>query len=132
MRSLRRYLNRLREIGTKIGASVRACAWLFVTATKTATKTEKEKRMTKLPLLGAAVVLSFALAGPVMAKHAMARHMNAHAGYHVQNAACDPRDPGNPFSERFDYTAWTAWRIKGGWDTRAEWTCQPIPEYARH
>jgi hypothetical protein len=89
-----------------------------------------KQRMTKLGLLGVAAILSSALAGPVMAKHA--KHVISHPRHHAQNAACDPRDPGNPFSEKYDFLEWTAWRRRGGWDTRAEWTCQPIPEYARH
>jgi hypothetical protein len=73
----------------------------------------------KFGLLGAAVVLSSALVWPAVAKPVR----------HVQNIACDPRDPGNPFSERYDYQTWSAWRRRGGWDTRAEWTCQPIPTH---
>ncbi len=26
---------------------------------------------------------------------------------------------------------WSAWRRKGGWDDRADYTCQPFPAYAR-
>jgi hypothetical protein len=91
------------------------CLALFVTRTK------KEKPMTKLRILGALLVVFPVLAEPAMAKPA-AKH---------PAQVCDPRDPGNPFSERYDYMTWAAWRRRGGWDTRAEWTCQPIPEYAR-
>jgi hypothetical protein len=79
--------------------------------------------MTKLRLLGAAVIFSV-LAGPAMAKHVI--HKTAH---HVRTAACDPRDPGNPFSQKYDYMAWSAWRRRGSWDDRADYTCQPIPSY---
>lgn len=80
--------------------------------------------MTKLGLIGTALVVSSLLAGPVMAK-------NARTAYPATEAACDPRDPGNPFSRRYDFMEWSAWRRKGGWDDRAEYTCQPIPAYAR-
>jgi hypothetical protein len=86
--------------------------------------------MTKFTLLGTAAVLSLALAGPAIAKHA--KHVTHRPRHPVQSAAvCDPRDPGNPFSEKYDYLTWSAWRQRGGWDTRAEWTCQPIPSYWR-
>jgi hypothetical protein len=61
----------------------------------------KEERMTKLRLLGTAAVVSFALAGPTMAQAETARRVNPN---HIQNVACDPRDPGNPFSRTYDYT----------------------------
>ena len=80
--------------------------------------------MTKLWLLGTALVVSSLLAGPVVARE-------ARIGHPVAQAACDPRDPGNPFSKTYDYMTWSAWRRRGSWDTRNEWTCQPIPSYAR-
>jgi hypothetical protein len=83
--------------------------------------------MMKFALIGAALVLFSGLATPAIAKHA--KHA-IHPRHHVQQAVCDPRDPGNPYSERYDYLSWSAWRRRGGWDTRNEWTCQPIPEYA--
>ena len=81
--------------------------------------------MTRLWILGAAVAASSLLAAPVLARE-------ARIGHPAQTAACDPRDPGNPFSKRFDYMTWSAWRRRGGWDDRAEYTCQPIPSYARN
>jgi hypothetical protein len=80
--------------------------------------------MTRLWILGAAVAASSLLAAPVLARE-------ARIGHPAQTAACDPRDPGNPFSKRFDYMTWSAWRRRGGWDDRADYTCQPIPSYAR-
>jgi len=77
--------------------------------------------MTKLGLLATALVLSSILAGPAMAKQ-MARHQPT-------GAACDPRDPGNPYSKTYDYLAWSAWRRRGSWDDRADYTCQPIPAH---
>jgi hypothetical protein len=78
--------------------------------------------MSKLGLLATAAVLSASLAAPAMAKH-MTRHV-------VGQTACDPRDPGNPFSKKYDDLTWSAWRRRGGWDDRAEYTCQPIPRWA--
>jgi len=74
--------------------------------------------MTKLRLLGAAVVLCSVLSGPAMAKHVISspRHPS-------QKTYCQNRDPGNPYSERYDYQAWTAWRANGGWDSRRDWDC---------
>ena len=76
--------------------------------------------MKKFTILGAAAILFSLLAGPVMA--------NPTAIHFAQ--ACDPRDPGNPYSERYDYWEWSAYRSRGSYDTRAEWTCQPIPPVA--
>jgi hypothetical protein len=77
--------------------------------------------MTKLCILGAALVVSL-LAAPVMANKVRTSHP-------AVAAACDPRDPGNPFSKEYDYMTWSAWRRRGGWDDRNEYTCQPIPSY---
>ncbi len=86
--------------------------------------------MTKLRLLGAAIILSL-LAGPAMAKHVKQKRVISHPRHPAQNAVCDPRDPGNPYSRKYEFLEWTAWRKRGGWDTRNEWTCQPIPQYYR-
>ena len=64
--------------------------------------------MTKFGRLGVALVLSSILAAPAMAKQ-----INRH---HPTGAACDPRDPGNPYSRTYDYLAWSAWRKRGSWD----------------
>lgn len=80
--------------------------------------------MTKLGLAGAALVVSCLLAGPVVARESRISHP-------ATNVVCDPRDPGNPFSRKYDFMEWSAWRRKGGWDDHADYTCQPIPAYAR-
>jgi hypothetical protein len=80
--------------------------------------------MRKLSFFGAALALSFALAGPAAAKPAGIDHR-------AQNAACDPRDPGNPYSRKYEFGEWTNFRARGGWDARNDWTCQPIPPYWR-
>jgi hypothetical protein len=74
--------------------------------------------MKKFTILGATAILFSLLAGPVVANPAA-----IHPAYPV----CDRRDPGNPYSERFE---WSAFRSRGSYDTRAEWTCQPVPSVA--
>jgi hypothetical protein len=76
--------------------------------------------MTKLWLLGTALVVSSLLAGPVMAKKAKTSHP-------APATVCDPRDPGNPFSKKYEFLEWSDWRRVGGWDDRNDYTCQPIP-----
>ncbi len=80
--------------------------------------------MTKLRilsvLLGASAVLF-----SVSAQAGTAKPVAKHPGQ-----VCDPRDPGNPYSEKYDYWEWSAYRARGAYDTRAEWTCQPIPPVA--
>jgi hypothetical protein len=92
---------------------------LFVTTTR------KEKPMTKFRILGivlgASALLLPALTGPAAAKDAAKRQAAQ---------VCDPRDPGNPYSKKYDYWEWSAYRFRGSYDTRAEWTCQPIPPVA--
>ena len=73
--------------------------------------------MTKLGLLGAAVVCSM-VSGTAMAQHAISNPRRS-----PQLAYCQNRDPGNPYSERYDYQTWTAWRANGGWDSRRDWDC---------
>jgi hypothetical protein len=74
--------------------------------------------MSKLRLLGAAAVLCSVLSGPAMAKHVISSPRHS-----LQKTDCQNRDPGNPYSERYDYQAWTAWRANGGWDSRRDWDC---------
>jgi hypothetical protein len=74
--------------------------------------------MTKLRLFGTAVVVCSALSGPALAKHVISSPRHS-----LQKTDCQNRDPGNPYSERYDYQAWTAWRANGGWDSRRDWDC---------
>ena len=74
--------------------------------------------MTKSIFLGVAVILSSALAGPVMAQHIV-----AHPVYDVQSGTCLNREPGNPYGKDEDYMAWSAWRARGGWDDHNDWRC---------
>lgn len=71
-------------------------------------------------ILGTAVLLFSVSAGAGTAKPA-AKH---------PAQVCDRRDPGNPYSEKYDYWEWSRFRARGSYDTRAEWTCQPIPPVA--
>jgi hypothetical protein len=82
--------------------------------------------MRKLGFFGAALALSFALAGP-----AAAQHTDRAPRHPVKNTECDPRDPGNPYSRKYEFSEWTNFRARGGWDARNDWTCQPIPPYWR-
>jgi hypothetical protein len=81
----------------------------------------EEKRMTKLTLLTAAIVLSSALATPAMAQHRV-----YHPDTYAQNGYCAYHEPGNPYSMEEDYMAWSAWRARGGWDDRNDWRCTPV------
>jgi hypothetical protein len=76
-----------------------------------------EKPMTKIGLLGAAtVVLSSALAGPIMAQQVI-----TNPGYCAQfypNANCQNKGPNNPYTG--DYQRRTQ-RDNGNWGSNANW-----------
>jgi hypothetical protein len=80
--------------------------------------------MTKFRLIGAAAVLSSLLAGPAMARHAV-----AHPGHHAESTYCTTIEPGNPFSPVYDYIAWSGWRARGGWDGRGDDACARNPMF---
>jgi hypothetical protein len=80
-----------------------------------------EVRMMKLRILGAAVVLS-ALAGPAMAKHVVSS-----LGHYAQSYYCATREPGNPYSAKYDYMTWSYWRGMGSWDSRGDDACLRNP-----
>jgi hypothetical protein len=80
-----------------------------------------EVRMMKLRILGAAVVLS-ALAGPAMAKHVVSS-----LGHYAQSYYCATREPGNPYSAKYDYMTWSFWRSTGAWDSRGDDVCLRDP-----
>jgi hypothetical protein len=84
---------------------------------------KRKNSMTILRFLGATatVVALSVLAGPVLAEPPAKPQTTQ---------VCDHRDPGNPYSEKYDYWEWSAYRARGTYDTRAEWTCQPIPPVA--
>ncbi|MGA9089887.1 MAG: hypothetical protein WB420_12350 [Bradyrhizobium sp.] len=81
--------------------------------------------MTKLKLIAAAAVLSSVLAGPAMARHAIAS-----PGPHARSTYCATIEPGNPYSPVFDYEAWSGWRARGGWDSRGDDACARNPMYS--
>jgi len=74
-----------------------------------------------LRILGAAVVLS-SLAGP-----AMARHVIFSPGHYAESYYCATREPGNPYSAKYDYMTWSAWRRLGAWDGRGDDACLRNP-----
>jgi hypothetical protein len=79
--------------------------------------------MTRLALLGAAVVASYAmLSGPALAQHRTARAAIAATG----GDWCAGREPGNPYTKEEDYQAWSAWRARGGWDDHNDFKCGPV------
>src|SRR5258708_4846185 len=91
----------------------------------------KENSMTKFAIhqfaiLGAAVLFSSALAGS-----AVAQHMVAHPDSYAQTGACPGHEAGNPYTKEEDYIAWSAWRVRGGWDDRNDWYCLR-GRYLRH
>jgi hypothetical protein len=69
--------------------------------------------MTKLTILGAAVVLSSFAGGP-----AVAQHMLSGASHGVRSTYCATPEPGNPLAEKFDCMTWRSRRRPGDWDNR--------------
>jgi hypothetical protein len=85
-----------------------------------ALRPQEEISMTKLALLGAAVIASCSmLAGPALAQH-RAPQINTYN----QVSRCT-HDAGNPYSKEEDYMAWSGWRARGGWDDRPDPNCVP-------
>jgi hypothetical protein len=83
---------------------------------------EKENSMTKLTLLGAAVIVAVVtLAGPATARHRTVQTVNPV----TENSWCPNREPGNPYNREEDYQGWSGWRTRGGWDDRNDFNCGP-------
>jgi hypothetical protein len=80
--------------------------------------------MTKFKLIGAAAVVSIALAGP-----AMAQHVVSHPSNNARSTYCASIEPGNPYSPVYDYEAWSGWRARGGWDSRGDDACARNPRF---
>jgi len=79
--------------------------------------------MTKLSLLGVAAVAAYAaLTVPTFAQHRATPALNAYA----QGSYCGAQEPGNPYSKEEDYMAWSAWRVRGGWDDRPDPNCAAV------
>jgi hypothetical protein len=66
--------------------------------------------MTKLGILGAALVASSLLAAPVMARQAV-----VYPDPYAYRARCAHHQLGNPYTPEQDYIAWSAWRSRGSW-----------------
>ena len=81
--------------------------------------------MTKFGLMGTAAVLSLVLAGPAMARHGV-----VHPGNYARSTYCATIEPGNPYSPVYDYEAWSAWRLRGGWDSRGDDACARDPMFS--
>jgi hypothetical protein len=77
----------------------------------------------KSRILGAVVFFAFVVA-PATAKHA-----NSGPHRYVQSIYCATREMGNPYSKYCDYNGWTAWRRRGGWDSRLDDICSYNPAY---
>jgi hypothetical protein len=75
----------------------------------------------KYKLIVAAAVLASVVAGP-----AMARRVIAHP---ARSTYCATIEPGNPYSPVYDYTAWSEWRMRGGWDSRGDDACARNPGF---
>ena len=44
---------------------------------------------------------------------------------YAQTDSCADHEPGNPYSKDTDYMAWSAWRVRGGWDASNDYNCLP-------
>ena len=95
------------------------CAWaqLVICVTE-----QKEERMTKFTLIGAAAVVATVFAGPAMARHVVA--------HQAESNYCATIEPGNPYSQVNNYAEWSAWRQRGGWDSRGDDACARNPAYS--
>jgi hypothetical protein len=94
-----------------------------------------EKHMTKLSLLGAAAVLSSALASFVLAGPVMAQQVISDPGYCAQfypNANCDNLGAGNPYTDggyynrgRSAYNSYNRWEGSDAYARANGFACRP-------
>ena len=78
--------------------------------------------MTKLSLLGVAAVAAFvALTAPTFAQS----RATTHAATLNEPGVCPGHEAGNPYDRNTDYWAWSAWRVRGGWDDHNDLNCMP-------
>lgn len=73
--------------------------------------------MSRIALLGSAVVLASVSAAPALAQHRV-----AHPSQYYAPAYCS-HEAGNPYAPEEDYMAWSGWRARGGWDDRPDPNC---------
>jgi hypothetical protein len=78
--------------------------------------------MTKLTILGAAVVLSSLAGGPAVAQHTLSGPSHG-----AMSTYCATTEPGNPFGEKFDCMTWSSRRSPGDWDNRGDDFCLRDP-----
>ena len=81
--------------------------------------------MTKLALLGAAVIVMTYTSSPATAQHRVAPAVNPYTA----GDWCPGREPGNPYSKEEDYMAWSGWRRRGAWDSSLDNACLSNPQY---
>jgi len=75
--------------------------------------------MTKLSLLGvAAVTVCATLAVPAFAQQKAGQAPDVYA----QRDTCGS-GAGNPYNKQTSYWDWSAWRTRGGWDSRNDYKC---------
>ena len=77
--------------------------------------------MTKLALLGAAVIVMTYTSSPAAAQHRAVPAVNPYTA----GDWCPGREPGNPYTKEEDYLGWSGWRARGGWDDRNDFNCVP-------
>lgn len=78
--------------------------------------------MTKLSLLGVVAVTAYA----ALTASAFAQNRPYHAGYVPNNGyegVCPGYEAGNPFNKYTEFSEWSAWRVRGGWDDRNDLKC---------
>ena len=93
--------------------------------------TEIKMRKTIITIIGALLVAGSAVQMATAAEHQVREVYRAPAGEQFRNAnnSVDGRastwcstEPGNPYNPQTDYTAWSAFRASGEWDSRND--CQ--------
>jgi hypothetical protein len=81
--------------------------------------------MTKLSLLGVAAVAAYAaLTASTFAQTRPSRAAAVDA-YIAETGVCPGHEAGNPYDKNTDYMAWSAWRVRGGWDDHNDLNCLP-------
>jgi hypothetical protein len=81
---------------------------------------QEEMTMTKLRFLGiAAVAATAALSAPAFAQQKAGSAPDVYA----QRDTCGGREAGNPYDKQTNYWDWSAWRTRGGWDSRNDFQC---------
>ena len=81
--------------------------------------------MARLSIFGVAATFTcIALTTPAFAQ----QQADPAAKLYAARDVCGNRGAGNPYSQQTDYWDWSAWRGRGGWDTRNDYRCAPRRE----